>query len=354
MRYDAMTSNRVYREPMSDAEAQLEIERCARHAVRPNVVHAFLAAVGAPKTAASAGPSSNPPARGTDQSRLASPTTHDAGEAARLDSSAALARGARSSRCPAHCLPRGGRSRAWSHRSRRAPSPSRTPSASSPLRRSGRARRPLDGYAVGDRVQVQCRGGARHLVLARSAAPDRDGRTTGRTTQKPVTFGGTVTRTLRHFDQPAGRRRDAHLHARRRRRRPPTADAVGDHARVVCQNGTLEHRGVRPSTASRGDPSARTAASRNYRRSSDLGHRPHRRSGRQRARSATARRALGDFHVGDLVKIGCRVDCNLSSLLAPPHAGADRTKPPGRPRLRLRSRGDDCRRHDHRALERRP
>jgi diguanylate cyclase (GGDEF)-like protein/putative nucleotidyltransferase with HDIG domain len=44
--YDAMTSNRLYRQPMSSAEAQLEVERCQGTQFDPDVVHAFLAVIG--------------------------------------------------------------------------------------------------------------------------------------------------------------------------------------------------------------------------------------------------------------------------------------------------------------------
>jgi HD-GYP domain-containing protein (c-di-GMP phosphodiesterase class II) len=41
-----MTSNRLYRQPMSSAEAQLEVERCQGTQFDPDVVHAFLAVIG--------------------------------------------------------------------------------------------------------------------------------------------------------------------------------------------------------------------------------------------------------------------------------------------------------------------
>ena len=43
--FDAMTSNRVYRSPMSHDEALLEVERCASSQFDPAVVHAFLNAM---------------------------------------------------------------------------------------------------------------------------------------------------------------------------------------------------------------------------------------------------------------------------------------------------------------------
>ena len=45
--FDAMTSDRLYREPLSLEEALAEVERCAGTQFDPEVVHAFLACVGA-------------------------------------------------------------------------------------------------------------------------------------------------------------------------------------------------------------------------------------------------------------------------------------------------------------------
>ena len=45
--YDAMTSSRVYREPLSHAEAQYEVERCQGSQFDPEIVHAFLTVIGA-------------------------------------------------------------------------------------------------------------------------------------------------------------------------------------------------------------------------------------------------------------------------------------------------------------------
>jgi diguanylate cyclase (GGDEF)-like protein len=45
--FDAMTSNRLYREPLGREEAYLEVERCQGTQFDPEVVQAFLAAVGA-------------------------------------------------------------------------------------------------------------------------------------------------------------------------------------------------------------------------------------------------------------------------------------------------------------------
>jgi HD-GYP domain-containing protein (c-di-GMP phosphodiesterase class II) len=44
--YDAMTSNRLYRDPLSAAEAQLEVERCQGTQFDPEIVHAFLLTIG--------------------------------------------------------------------------------------------------------------------------------------------------------------------------------------------------------------------------------------------------------------------------------------------------------------------
>jgi putative nucleotidyltransferase with HDIG domain len=45
--FDAMTSNRLYRDPMTHEEALREVERCAGTQFDPGAVQAFLAAVGA-------------------------------------------------------------------------------------------------------------------------------------------------------------------------------------------------------------------------------------------------------------------------------------------------------------------
>jgi HD-GYP domain-containing protein (c-di-GMP phosphodiesterase class II) len=42
-----MTSNRLYRDPLSHEDAYLEVERCQGTQFDPEVVQAFLAAVGA-------------------------------------------------------------------------------------------------------------------------------------------------------------------------------------------------------------------------------------------------------------------------------------------------------------------
>jgi HD-GYP domain-containing protein (c-di-GMP phosphodiesterase class II) len=47
--FDAMTSNRLYREPLGREAAYLEVERCQGTQFDPEVVQAFLAAVDAPR-----------------------------------------------------------------------------------------------------------------------------------------------------------------------------------------------------------------------------------------------------------------------------------------------------------------
>ena len=48
--FDAMTSNRLYRTPLTHDEAHREVERCAGSQFDPDIVHGFLAAVGALET----------------------------------------------------------------------------------------------------------------------------------------------------------------------------------------------------------------------------------------------------------------------------------------------------------------
>jgi hypothetical protein len=96
----------------------------------------------------------------------------------------------------------------------------------------------LTGYAVGDRVQAQCRGRARNLVLARirhlsapaaGTAPDQAG---------PVKFGGAITALSADSISLHDGVRD--LTCAINDASPSTSDlAVGDHARVVCQDGAL-------------------------------------------------------------------------------------------------------------------
>jgi putative nucleotidyltransferase with HDIG domain len=50
--FDAMTSNRLYRESMPREAALQEVERCQGTQFDPTVVHAFLAAIGSPQAAA--------------------------------------------------------------------------------------------------------------------------------------------------------------------------------------------------------------------------------------------------------------------------------------------------------------
>jgi HD-GYP domain-containing protein (c-di-GMP phosphodiesterase class II) len=45
--FDAMTSNRLYRTPLTHEQALHEVERCSGSQFDPDVVQAFLAAVGA-------------------------------------------------------------------------------------------------------------------------------------------------------------------------------------------------------------------------------------------------------------------------------------------------------------------
>ena len=50
--FDAMTSNNLYRDPLTETEAAREVERCAGTQFDPDVVHAFVTALGAREPAA--------------------------------------------------------------------------------------------------------------------------------------------------------------------------------------------------------------------------------------------------------------------------------------------------------------
>jgi hypothetical protein len=131
----------------------------------------------------------------------------------------------------------------------------------------------LTGYAVGDRVQAQCRGARRHPVLARirhldvtasghgtgsgdpgatdpgTTDPSRGdpGADPGPSNAEPVKFGGTITAlspssiTLHDGDRD--------LTCTIGDASPSTsALKVGDHARVICQNGVLVSLGFVPTS----------------------------------------------------------------------------------------------------------
>jgi hypothetical protein len=172
----------------------------------------------------------------------------------------------------------------------------------------GRRSPSLAGYSVGDRVQVQCRRVAKHLVLAKihhfTVAAD------GVSAGVPVKFGGTVTAlssssiTLhdgdRDFTCTIGEGS------------PSTAGLkVGSHAKVVCQNGALVS--FAPVTAAdaahlyEGAVTAVTDSSLSVQSGDHVFTCP-----------------LGDgspsitaVHVGDRVLVGCRVGSNQLVLLKP-------------------------------------
>lgn len=131
----------------------------------------------------------------------------------------------------------------------------------------------LTGYAVGDRVQAQCRGARRHPVLARirhldatasghgtgsgdAGATDPGatdpstgdpGTDPGPNNTEPVKFGGTITAlspgsiTLHDGDRD--------LTCTIGDASPSTsALKVGEHARVICQNGVLVSLGLAPTS----------------------------------------------------------------------------------------------------------
>jgi hypothetical protein len=172
----------------------------------------------------------------------------------------------------------------------------------------GRRSPSLAGYSVGDRVQVQCRRVARHLVLAKihhfTVAAD------GVSAGVPVKFGGTVTAlsatsiTLHDGD------RDLTCTIGDG---SPSTDGlkVGSHAKVVCQNGSLvSWAPVTTADAAHlyeGVVTAITDGSISVQSGDHVFTCP----------LGDGSPSITSVHVGDRVLVGCRVGSNVLVLLKP-------------------------------------
>ena len=174
----------------------------------------------------------------------------------------------------------------------------------------------LAGYAVGDRVQAQCRRATGHLVLAkirRLTAP-----ASGSNEVEPVKFGGTVTalspRSLSLHDG------DRDLTCALGTVSPSTAGLkVGDHAKVVCLNGVLvSWAPVTTSDAAHVYEGVVTAVG-----SSSIS--VHTATQDITCSLGDGSPSVADVHVGDRVAVGCRVGSNLLVLLK--HLGTEPPKP---------------------------
>jgi hypothetical protein len=171
----------------------------------------------------------------------------------------------------------------------------------------GRRSPSLAGYAVGDRVQAQCRRASHHLVLAKirhlSSTPAESP-----SQAEPVKFGGAVTALSSTSISLHDGDRD--LTCTLADSSPSTSGLkVGDHAKVVCQNGVLvSWAPVTPADSAHVYEGAVTAFD----------------SGSISVQSGDhiftctlgdGSPSLGDLHVGDRVAVGCRVGSNLLVLL---------------------------------------
>lgn len=192
-----------------------------------------------------------------------------------------------------------------------------------------------DGYSAGQAVQMQCVRAKGKLVLARlrhlpapSATPTDEA--------KPVTFGGAITALSDSAISLHDGDRDLTCSIGAS---SPSTDgyAVGQHARVACLNGALVKidavtAPVNPPKPT-GDPPHKTVGARGtltVLSSSSIT--VHTDGGDVSCTVGDGSPQLGDFHVGDLVKMGC-VDGKLVSLAkadapAPPTTQPPTTQPP--------------------------
>ncbi len=175
----------------------------------------------------------------------------------------------------------------------------------------GRRSPSLSGYAVGDRVQAQCRRSGRHLVLARIrhlTAPAESPSQAQPVKAEPVKFGGAVTAlSSASISLHDG---DRNLTCALGDSSPSTSGLkVGDHAKVVCQNGVLvawapvttaDSAHVYEGVVTAFDSGSISVKSGDHVFTCTLGD---------------GSPSLGDLQVGDRVAVGCRVDSNLLVLL---------------------------------------
>jgi len=168
----------------------------------------------------------------------------------------------------------------------------------------------LTGFAVGDRVQAQCRRVARHLVLAKINHLTTAAAADGVSASEPVKFGGAVT---------ALSDTSISLHDGDRNLTCTLGDAspsttgmkVGDHVKVPCQNDILvAWAPVTTADAAHLYEGVVTAVD-----SSSI-------SVQSGDHVFTCPRGDGSpsvttVHVGDRVLVGCRVTSNLLVLLKP-------------------------------------
>lgn len=196
----------------------------------------------------------------------------------------------------------------------------------------------LAGFAVGDRVQAQCRRSARHLVLARIRHLTAPAESPSQAA--PVKFGGAVTAlSSTSISLHDG---DRNLTCALGDSSPSTTGLkVGDHAQVVCQYSVLvawapvttaDSAHVYEGVVTTFDSSSISVMSGDHVFTCTLGD---------------GSPSLGDLEVGDRVAVGCRVGSNLLVLLKrlpapttpPPLPPAPDPTPPPPPHVDLTTFG---------------
>jgi hypothetical protein len=180
----------------------------------------------------------------------------------------------------------------------------------------------LAGYAEGDRVQAQCRRAAKHFVLAKIRHLTAHG--SGVTKTEPVKFGGTVT--ALSSDSISLHDGDHDFTCSLGDTSPSTDGLqVGDHAKVVCQDGalvSLERPGLAPPR-----PAVTTAGGTVTAVSADSLTLHNAEHGDLTCTVSSDSPSLAGVHVGDLVKVAC-TDGMLSALA---RSTAVQPPPPPRP-----------------------
>jgi hypothetical protein len=167
----------------------------------------------------------------------------------------------------------------------------------------------LAGYAEGDRVQAHCRRAAKRFVLAKIRHLTAHGSPV--TKVEPVKFGGTVT--ALSSDSISLHDGDHDLTCTLGDASPSTDGLkVGDHAKVVCQNGALvsvERLGLEPPK-----PAITTAGGTVTAVSPDSLTLHNAEHGDLTCAVSSASPSVTEVHVGDLVKVACK-DGVLSVLV---------------------------------------